>query len=247
MAGSIDFNGSTSKAEHATANVFNGVAAVTACFWLYSDGQSTSARLLNLPEGDTIARFLISRPAGAPNQLNIFKDGTVDGIWTFPITDGAWHAVAVRLDYGSDANDPTVRVDFANVAPTETSAPSAATTIPAAGYCVGNRTNEDLAWDGRLAYMQVFNAIKSDADCDQALRSPGSVTADLRLYLPMTHATDILDQSGNGFDAIGTALATGSDGPLSNLTGLVSPIIIPSTLGIDDPIFRVAEYLNLRI
>ena len=48
---------------------------------------------------------------------------------------------------------------------------------------------------------------------DACLKKPGSVKHNLRLWLPMTSASDTADQSGNGFHAIGTALETANGPP----------------------------------
>jgi hypothetical protein len=76
------------------------------------------------------------------------------------------------------------------------------------GYCVGNFSNQTHTWDGRIAHVQVFNRILSAAEMDACLRDPGSVKAGLRLWLPMSNAISLPDESGNGFSGASIALET---------------------------------------
>jgi hypothetical protein len=214
--GSIDFNALTSKAEHTTADVLSSATAVHVLFWIYPDGQGegSAGRIVVLDEGEGNATLFISHN-NANNQLFIRKNpgaaGTA-GQWTVPVTDGQFNAVAIALDYSGD-NNPTARVNFASAVVTTTVAPVGIQDVPATGYSVGNNSAQTRTWDGKIAYVQVLNAVLSDADADKALRSPGSVTSNLRLYIRGLTSTDITDLSGNSFDATGTDLATGADGP----------------------------------
>jgi hypothetical protein len=207
--GSIDFNGTTSKAENTTGNVLNDVEQITVCAWTYADGMGEGSLGVVFDIGAGTFGF---RHDNSANKLNVHKLGTTTGEWNFAASDNQWNAVAVRLDFSAD-NAPTIRVNFAPVSLTTESSPVGIQGALPVGYLIGNRSNQARTWDGRLAYIQVFNAILSDADCDQTLRVPGSVTTNRRLYVRMLTSTDLTDQSGNGFNASGTSLATGAGGP----------------------------------
>lgn len=221
--GSIAFNGTsspsggTSKLENTTANVLNSVQQVTVCCWINAEGlgEGNLGILLSLDETDGTEAFTI-RHQSASNTLQILKSpggsGNI-GIWTIPVTDGAWNGVCVRLDFSGD-NAPTARVNFSAITPNTVSTPSGIQDQPATGYCVGNRNGGDRTWDGRIAYMQVFNRILSDSEADAGLQAPGSVSSGLRLWLPMTNASDINDRSGNGFNGTATDLVTDVTGPM---------------------------------
>jgi hypothetical protein len=127
-------------------------------------------------------------------------------VWTFSATDNAWHAVAAAYDFSSTDNEPTVRLDFSDVSLADAS-PSG-TLAPGTGYTIGNYGPQTVTWDGQIAYAQIFNRVLSSDEMDQALRSPGSVTDGLRLYVRLNDASDTDDRSGNGFTAAGTDLAT---------------------------------------
>jgi hypothetical protein len=106
---------------------------------------------------------------------------------------------------------------------------------PLTGYCVGNNSAQTQTWDGLIAQVQVFNTILSDANADAALRIPGSVTSGLRLYLPMTKASDVFDSTANTFHGTGTDLSNGSSRPEADsvfkfgvLDQIQRQIVIPS-------------------
>jgi hypothetical protein len=196
--------------------VLNNSQQVTVCCWIYKNGPGENAlgNVINLDEERGDAAFFI-RQDGNTRLLIVKNPGTSgsQGVWSTTVAEGAWNAICVRLDFSDDNNEPTVRVNFTPAPATELSPPIEIQDPPAPGYCVGNRSAQDRTWDGRIAHMQVFNTILSDADADAALRNPGSVTAGLRLYLPMTKASDTSDVSGNGFDGDPTDLANGSNSP----------------------------------
>jgi hypothetical protein len=134
------------------------------------------------------------------------------GKWTFPITDGVWLPVSLSYDK-STTNFPIVRVNFGDVTETQTNAPSPNPDV-VAGYCVGNEKGQSRGWNGKIAHVQVFNRLLSAAEKDACLRTPGSITNGLRLWLPMTNETDTDDRSGNGFDVTKTHVTTATDTPI---------------------------------
>jgi hypothetical protein len=212
--GSILFNGAlanpNAKLENTTADVPAGSNEMTICAWVYPIGQGESGfgTVVALPEGGN--HFRLEHASGA----NLRFAATFDsgGTWTFPVANAAWTAVAVSYSYSSSDSDPIIRVNFQNTSPTESS-PSGVPDDIDTGYCVGNRTGQANTWAGRIAHVQVFNRLLSAAEMDGCLKKPGSVKQNLRLWLPMTSASDTADQSGNGFNGTGTALETANDPP----------------------------------
>jgi hypothetical protein len=215
--GSILFDGADSKLENTGADVLNSSQELTFTAWIHPDGpgESSAGMVFTLDELAGLESFyvaysgsgtlVISKGAGAM--------GT-SGAWTIPINDDEWNAVCVRLDFSVSNLPPTARVNYEEVTVTQISGnPSDIEDQPATGYCVGNRQQQNFTWDGRIAQVQVFNAVLSDTNADAALRAPGSYTTARRLYLPMRGAGDIADHSGNGFDGTATKLATGISGP----------------------------------
>lgn len=214
--GSIAFNGTTSKLENTGADVLNSSSVVSVGVWVFAvgKGESDLGRIFVLDETEGSADWKVFHHT-SDNVLRIQKgSGAVGtrGDWTFPATDGQWNRIAIKHNWSTDAA-PAVQVNGAGVTVTEVAAPVGIQDAPATGYVVGNNTGQTRTWDGRMAYLQVWNADVSFANINAALLSPGSVTANLRLYLPMTTSTDINDGSGNGFNGTGTALANGVDGP----------------------------------
>jgi hypothetical protein len=210
----IDFNGSSSKLERTTANVLNSSTRVTVCCWIRPDGVGeNNGYVFTLdPDGPhpDSAAFII-RHDSSSNHLVINKKagaaGT-EGVWKIPITDGIWNAVCVRLDFSGDYA-PTARVNLKSVPVTVITTPVGIQDLPVVGYCVGNRSAQDQTWDGRIAQLQVFNAILTDGEADATVITPGLVTSNRRLYLPMTSASDTNDASGLLLHGTGTDLGTG--------------------------------------
>lgn len=213
--GSVDFNGSTSKAEHTTADMRNSSTALTYCCWVRADGfgEGNLGAAIVVPEIPTNDIVLRHRNVADTMQLAARWSGG-QAFWDFPVgADGTWHAVAIAYDFGNTTNDPTARVDFAPVTVTQLGSNPTGSISPTTGYCIGNNTNGNGTWDGRIAYAQIFNRILSAEEMDKALRSPGAVTSGLRLFLKLRNSTDLSDYSGLGHGASGTDLATGADGP----------------------------------
>jgi hypothetical protein len=209
--GSILFNGTTSKLENDAANILDGSNEITVCVWVKANTFTGSSQRLV---------FCLSEDAG---QLHLNHQTSADTMgwsalltgsatWTFPVKDGAWQAISVVYDRSLSTNDPIVRVNFADVTESNASPAGSPGAVPD-GYCVGNDSTQSFGWDGQIAHLQVFNRILQPDEQDACLRKPGSVTNGLRLWLPMTHATDIDDRSVNRFHGTATALATGANGP----------------------------------
>ena len=209
-------SGGTSKLVDSTANVLDNSPMVTVCCWINPDGfgEGSNGYVFVLDAADGNKSFVI-RHASTAHTLEIEKkpgtSGTA-GKWTIPIIDGAWNGVCIRLHFDGDY-PPTARVNFRPVTVTEVIAPVGIGDLPAEGYCVGNRDASDRTWQGRIAQLQVIEKILTDAQADSALIAPGSVTQDdgLRLWLPMTNASDTQDDSPHGFNGTGTDLSTGTN------------------------------------
>lgn len=212
---SIDFDGATSKLEN-TAAALTITTQITICAWVFADstGEGGTGRILCL---DELANAVIVRQE-TTSLIGILLGWSTPTYarWTVPAALGRWHALVLSYDWGSTANNPEVRVNFAGVTASETVAPSGTAVAPAAGYCVGNVTGQTSTWGGEIAHVQVFNRLLSAAEMDDALRTPGSVTSGQRLWLKMANATDVADYTGNGFNGTGTALTTGDTDPIGS-------------------------------
>jgi hypothetical protein len=213
--GSILFNGgstNTSKLQNDTANLLAGQSNITICAWVNAAGfgEGNNGTVIRLDEGGSV--LILHHPNSADTLSWYVSYTTQDGQWTFPVTDEVWQPIALTFSTSS-TNAPQVRVNFADVDPTPVSNPSGTVPSIEPGYCVGNDNNQGTTWNGRIAHVQVFNRILSTDEQDDCLREPGSVTNGLRLWLPMSHATDISDRSVHGYHGTATDLATGSSGP----------------------------------
>ena len=216
-AGSILFNGgltnANSKLENTTADLLEGSTEVTICAWIYPQGagEANAGVVTAIDEAGSAVR--LQHNSGTALRLIDVRDAT-NGEWTFPITNNAWNAVALTYDRVDPFNNPPrVRVNLLDVTETPVEAADGIHVPAGVGYCVGNLSNQSQTWNRRIAHVQVFNRMLSPAEMDACLRTPGSISRGLRLWLPMTNASDVNDRSGNGFHATATAVDTGADGP----------------------------------
>jgi hypothetical protein len=207
----IDYNGTTSKLENTTASGFD-VNTFTILVHALADGQGELGFGMVFGLSETGLQLQLTHLNVDNTWQFVYDFTTTNGEWTFPVTDGQWNAVAISYDRSLTTNDPVGRVNFASVTMTETTTPVGTAVAPATGYCVGNRANQQLTWDGGLAYLQFFTSILSADDMDKGLRCPGSVAGAL-LYLKMEYATDVNDYSGNGLNGTGTSLGTRATSP----------------------------------
>jgi hypothetical protein len=217
--GSISFNGptpGTSKLESTAADVLGSSSDMTICVWVYPEGlgESSDGYVVTFDEtGNTGVR--LQKDGSATSLTFTATFGTTAGFWSFPVAEDAWSAVAVTYNKSLATNNPAARVNFSSATVTQ-SGPDPTGAVPTinSGYCIGARSNQNNTWEGRIAHVQVFNRILSADEMDACLRAPGSVTKDLRLWLPMTNGIDIHDRSGYGSHGTATDLATGDNGPV---------------------------------
>lgn len=215
------FNATTSKLQHDTASLITG-DTLSICFWSYaaSAGESSAGRIFSFDELDGVNSGVGINHAAAADTLQLFArwSGSL-AVWQITASDNAWNAVAWSYNKSATTNDPVARVNFANATVTEGTAPLTTKPTIASGYCVGNRSAADRTWDGRLAYVQVFDVILTAGEMDQALRKPGSIRRGLKLYLPMTGAADVADYSGSALNGTATDLTNGNGPPTGTPAG----------------------------
>lgn len=214
----VDFDALTSFFENTTADL--GITTlVTICAHVFADGvgEGSFGRIIQLPEDTLILTFEHNSAAGLL-EFRAQWSGTL-AHWTFPANDSEHHAVAVSYDAGATGNTPVARVDYLPVTVTLVTAASGTFTAPGTGYCIGNRTARDRTWDGMLGEIQVFNAILTAGQMDQACIKPGSVrlnaagTRVLQLWAPLYNAAYLSDLSGSAFNGTAGGLTDRAGGP----------------------------------
>jgi hypothetical protein len=223
--GSMSFNGTSSKLQNDPADLFDGSTEMTFFAWINpaSLGEGNSGFLSTLALDGATAGIWMECSSG-PKLGLVANFGTTDGSWNVPMALNTWSAIAISYDADDESKIPTFRVNFANVSHGTFSNPDGSLpNLTKTGYCIGNFPNQNFTWNGRIAHVQIFNRLLSVAEMDACLRAPGSIPTGLRLWLPMSTATDVNDRSGNGFHATGTNLTTGSDGPMVNAQAGIPP------------------------
>lgn len=201
---------------HATLPDLTAATTVTVCAWVFADasGEGGFGTIARVPEAGTEISGYHFGGANAADTLRwSCQRATTIGIWTFPATFSAWHAVAVSYDSALTTNDPVARVDFADVTETETSTPVGVAAGLGSGISIGGNNAGTRTWDGRLAHVQTFNVLLTASEMDAALRRPGSIRRGMKSWHPLYHATYLGDLSGQaGVLTLTGAIAT-ADGP----------------------------------
>lgn len=209
---SIVFNGTSSELEWTAYGGFD-VDTITVCAWTYANsaGEGNIGRVICFPEAGTASR--INHPAAADTLQWVYDFTTTDGVWTFAATDNQWNAIAVSYDRTSTSNDPTVRVNFTSVTPTEATTPSGTAQVASTGVSIGNRADALATWDGRIQHVQCFNVILNAAEMDMALKRPGSVRRGLFFWAPMFNANYTIEWTNQLVAPVIVSLATGDSAP----------------------------------
>lgn len=131
--------------------------------------------------------------------------GTTSGDWhgVAGITTGAWIAVAVTYDGSSTANNPSVytRLEGASsltsLSVVQDIAPVGSFITVADAWCCGG-VSTSYPFDGKIAYLQLFDRILSAPELNAAVSNPGSVTSGL-----LVHWAQMDDPSDGAFDSSG--------------------------------------------
>lgn len=211
MAG-MSFNATTSKLEHTTGAGLTG-ASFTLLAHVRADGlgENSFGRIIQADETSTAGinagNGWVFIHADSTNTLRFQHSfNPTSGVWHFPATDSAWHAVSLTYDRSLVTNDPVARVDYAAVTVTEIATPTLTATAAGTGYCIGNRTGQDRTWNGGLCCIQFHPGVLTAANQDKANRNPGSVRTDGAIWWPLRHGTDVAAKTVSG--GIWTAYAS---------------------------------------
>lgn len=189
MARGLAFNGTTTRLVHTTQSGFN-VAALTILVWARANGAGESGGII-LTADEAANSFLLFNQSGTNGTWRFrYNHSSVLGQWSFPITASQYNAVSLTYDRSDNANVPAVRSNFAAISVTEVNAPNGTATAPNTGYAIGNVAGATRTWNGAIAHLQFHPTILSDADCDKALRYPGSVRTAGAFWWPLRHGTD---------------------------------------------------------
>lgn len=140
----------------------------TYALWVYrvSDGEGAGGRMFDKRASGgaqvevlSIGSFL----AGSYLYTRAWSGGT--GAWGFayPATN-AWRHLGVTYDAGAAANDPLMYLDGVSQAVSESAPPSGAPSTNADAYMIGNRSEGDRTWDGRIAEFAVWDVILTAAE-----------------------------------------------------------------------------------
>jgi hypothetical protein len=122
--GSIDFNGGsteakTSKLQNTSADLLDESQEITVSCWINADsrGEGNLGYVFVLDDEDGEDSFSIFHHNFFDDTLFIVKKaetGGTTGIWSIPVSDDAWNALSITLDFSGD-NAPAARVNYTSV------------------------------------------------------------------------------------------------------------------------------------
>jgi hypothetical protein len=164
---------------------------------------------------------LFATPAGDTGSLKL--EVTFSGAfarWQAPndeIATGEWYGVAAALDASSAANDPSLYRKtgsgaISNRSVTELLSPSGSIVTSYDGWWSG-AVSSSYAFDGRIAYVRLYNRVLTQTEIDNELTTPGTVTSGLLVaWNCQTNANDSSGNSRNG--TVSGATIDGDNPPL---------------------------------
>ena len=181
--------GATDRIAYGNYAAINDLDTMTYAIWAYRTGNG----------GNNNGRMLDKRNANADGGAVLYTTAsdyifeahrwqTNNGGWTITRPSGnVWVRVLVTYDHGSDANVPIFYFNGIDQgAPTETSAPSGTLASETETLVIGNNTNTNRNWDGRLAEPDVWDVIltSEEALADARGVSPLKIRRDNLVFYP---------------------------------------------------------------
>ncbi len=201
-----------------------GLAATlyTMLIWLnpISNGDASSAKIFMLSETGEAVQW---RMDGTNSWAFEQRTDADFPRWLGPTNIfgfNRWHCVAITFD-STDVvnNDPRFyhintasnRLLMEEVTVTQTLTATGNPISANPGYNVGNAPGQTRTFDGQLAYLQYWGRILTLAELNQAALIPGSITSNLKLYLPLTH--NGLDHGGGARHGTMSSMGPTAYGP----------------------------------
>lgn len=149
---------------------------------------------------------------------------TANGVWETPassIPSGSWTAIAVTYDFGSTANSPLMYKKpeggaFSTLSVSSVQVPTGTADTPADGQWIGGIITS-YPFNGRIAYVRVFNSILNATQIEAEM---DSTTAVLSPTFNLAFQADANDASGNGHNGtlLGDAVLDGDNPTLGSGT-----------------------------
>lgn len=114
----------------------------------------------------------------AANQFNFQVTYTANGIWTWSnaLPTGVWVHVVVTYDGRSLSNVPTGFINGVKTAPDISVQPTGSPTITEDTFAyIGNRQNALRNWNGKIAYVRVWNRLLADTEAQSLYQNPWQI------------------------------------------------------------------------
>ncbi|MFQ6030232.1 MAG: LamG-like jellyroll fold domain-containing protein, partial [Dehalococcoidia bacterium] len=141
---------------------------ISIAMWFFADtiGESNKGKLIDREKSFKIG-FTNS---SSKLYVSFSRWNGASGKWRFTSDDGesllgGWHHLVVTYDYSSTANDPMMYLDGVLVAEVrEDQTPAGTPSSDTSPLVLGNDTDQDRTFDGRLDDVQIYNRVLSESE-----------------------------------------------------------------------------------
>lgn len=217
-----DFDGTVPQ--YLTGGTFTSSYPWSACVWVrvgsYGSFGSGSGTIISAYKGGAALPFLRVSTSG---QIEFWVDWDSGiGGWNGPASDvpaGTWTCIAASYAGTATSDDPVLykmvagtHTTLQSVTPTENNTPSgSAMATSGSSLYIGQRGDGQRAFDGEIAFLQVWHRALSFGELCQAAVRPGTVRTNLQFYRPLMGS--LLDWGGNTLSLSATGASSVSSGP----------------------------------
>ena len=219
-ASSQDYNATTSVETCGTADdMLQEDQPQTIVVWVYAEtvGEGNAGRILTkgLQGVNSVTLFLNSTASVGfiVNGISNLDRRTSDSTLTL----NAWRPIALTWDGSSTAANADIYINLVEPSYKTTTNGNTPTDNSAASIFIGNVSDNSRTFDGKIAYLQVWNRVLTTAEISQATYRPGSVRNGLMFYRTEWNNNGA-DLSGNGHTCTPSNTADSTLGPPVFLT-----------------------------
>lgn len=212
-------NGTTDLINFGRAAAVDDLGPLTGCAWIKPAGLG----------GGGFGRILAKENTGANGAWNFFvnTNNSLKFSKDFATTDldrtsgnnaislsGTWQHVCVTWDGTATTSGVVLYAGGTALSSTGTTGVGTEVSDAALNVIVGNRQNAGRAFNGNLAYVQIFSRVLSASEIQQIMLQPESVTSGLVFYATLQGVSPETDDSTTALSGTltGTTVDTG-DGP----------------------------------
>lgn len=185
----LDFSGATSRIAYTSPARMNNLAQVSieALVMIRSTGGGGLGRICQKLSGGTGYFQFYCDNTNTSLDFAAARS-TANGVWRAPLPSlNVYHHVVATYDTGSVSNTPSIYVDAVSQAITVNTTPIGTMLADDTNFWIGNRNDNLRNWDGRIAYLRLWNRILNQTEVQELYENPFRIyrrSNTSGLYLP---------------------------------------------------------------